>query len=145
MFSSEEKEYYTTEGCGIFAMALSKAFVDTGNIYILSNQDEDAEPWSDDIPYEVTHVLFSINDRFYDVNGQVFPVNVAYDFDINNYGLKGPYSPEFFTKRFMGSSDNYPLYSVDDKEEMDYLVKKIKDNPHIYDCLIVEEKFVGLK
>jgi predicted nucleotidyltransferase len=107
-----DTDYFMNEGCGIFAVAM--ALTKPGSqIYIISNKS--GESWSKSFPYEITHVFVSVpNKGQYDVHGQRSIEAMTHDFGLSkgDYGIKGPFDPkEFFTK-FMGSSDNKPLYGT---------------------------------
>lgn len=100
--------YYMEEGCGIYAMALSQV-KPGGQIYIMSNKD--GEVWSKSIPFEVTHVVYNVDGKSYDVTGLTTAQKVARTFGIEyNNTIKGPYDPQSFFRKFMGSSDKKPLF-----------------------------------
>jgi hypothetical protein len=106
----EQLSYYLREGSGIFAYALAKLF-NQGKIYILS--DLYGEDWSDDIPYEVTHVYFSPDRKILiDAKGRRTESAMAKDFALagGNYKIIGGFEPNDFKKHFMGSSNKYPLF-----------------------------------
>lgn len=109
----EQISYYLREGSGIFAYALAKLF-NQGKIYILS--DLYGEDWSDDIPYEVTHVYFSPGKKILiDAKGCRSELAMAKDFALagGNYKIIGGFEPNEFKKNFMGSSNKYPLFGKD--------------------------------
>ena len=120
--------YYMREGCGIYAVALS-IVNPGGQIWIISNKD--GEPWSKSIPFEVTHVVYRNAGKLFDVKGQRTMEAICADFDIdpNEYPspitTKGPFTPEEFMKKFMGSSDTKPLYGS--KKDVEELVKKLQN------------------
>lgn len=106
----EQISYYLREGSGIFAYALAKLF-SQGKIYILS--DLYGEDWSDDIPYEVTHVYYSPGKKILiDAKGCRSESAMAKDFALagGNYKVIGGFEPNEFRKNFMGSSNKYPLF-----------------------------------
>jgi hypothetical protein len=106
----EQLSYYLREGSGIFAYALAKLF-NQGKIYILS--DLYGEDWSDDIPYEITHVYFSPDRKILiDAKGRRTESAMAKDFALagGNYKIIGGFEPNDFKKHFMGSSNKFPLF-----------------------------------
>lgn len=106
----EQLSYYLQEGSGIFAFALAQVF-NQGKIYILS--DLYGEDWSDDIPYEVTHVYFSPDRKILiDAKGCRSEKAMAKDFALagGNYKIIGGFEPNEFKKHFMGSSNKFPLF-----------------------------------
>jgi hypothetical protein len=125
MPSYDETIYYMEEGCGIFACALAKQF-NTGKIYIISNLH--GEDWNDDIPYELTHVYFSPTRKLLiDARGCRSEAKMAKDFSLGggDYRIIGGFLPDEFRKRFMGSSDKYPLFGKNkDIKEAEELIKK---------------------
>lgn len=127
---SYSEEYYMTGGCGIFALALNK-LSPGGDIYVFTNEDEDADPWSEDIPYEVTHVFYENNGKFYDLTGETSLKKMSKIFGVNSHGLYGPYSASLFEKKYMGESDRYPLYAGNETEIKE-AIETIKSNSHLY-------------
>jgi hypothetical protein len=126
---SLDANYYMTEGCGIYAMALS-FLKPGGKIYIASNND--GEKWSKSIPFEVTHVIYNVDGKAYDATGITDAQKVAEQFHMQgNMSIKGPYEPMDFFKKFMGSNDTKPLYGTqaDIKEAM-ALAQKQKINEY---------------
>lgn len=117
-------DYYMNEGCGIFAVA--KALNSSNaKIYVISKNE--GEAWSDNFPYELTHVFVYIpNQGTIDVKGNRTPEQMAKDFHLskNDYSIKGPFSPKEFYSRFMGNSDAKPLYGT--KQEINQLQKQLQ-------------------
>lgn len=117
-------DYYMNEGCGVFAVA--KALNSPGaKIYIISNNG--GESWSNNFPYEITHVFVHIpNQGTFDVKGNRIPEQMASDFHLskNDYSIKGPFSPKEFYIKFMGNSDAKPLYGT--KKEINQLQKQLQ-------------------
>jgi hypothetical protein len=106
----EDLSYYMEEGCGIYAMAVARQYPDA-EIYILSRKH--GEEWSESIPYEVTHVYCHVPGvGDFDVKGNRSPAQMAADFDMSTYEVKGPFTPQEFYAQFMGNSDNKPLYGT---------------------------------
>lgn len=106
-----DKNYYMTEGCGAFAVILAKMI--QGDVYILSNRY--GESWSKSIPYEVTHVVAVKDGTAYDVTGITSKDQISKYFNIpvTDLVIKGPYDPDQFNKKFLGTNDRYPLYPAD--------------------------------
>jgi hypothetical protein len=106
--TNDEIDYYMSEGCGIFAIALS-SFV-SGDVYIISNTAGD--PWSRNIPYEITHAFFETNIGTYDAKGQRSVDKMAADFHLSHdqYTRYGPFSAHDFKATFMGNSDKKPIF-----------------------------------
>lgn len=99
------------EGCGIFAVALSFASPG-GEIGILSRRD--GEKYSDEFPYEITHVFYSRDGNTYDAKGKRTLDAMAADFYmVGEYNVKGPWSSCEFASLFMGDSDEKPLFGDD--------------------------------
>lgn len=113
------------EGCGVFAYALSKVFPG-GTIGIISNKY--GEKWSKSIPFEVTHVVYVIEDNLIDVKGPRPLSQILQDFDLsdNQYTTR-MYSPDMFRKKFLGNSDSKPLYgsNQDISEAQQLIIKNI--------------------
>lgn len=105
---STDPSYYMEEGCGIFAIALSN-LKPGGEIGIISRNY--GEPWSDSIPYEVTHVFYRTNGQLYDCKGPRSAQDMAADFHASDFSIKGGWDPKSFKTKFMGPSDSKPLYS----------------------------------
>lgn len=104
----DDLSYYMEEGCGTFAVALSLANPG-GDIGILSRRD--GEEYNDDFPYEITHVFYSRDGLTYDAKGQRTLDAMAADFHMaGDYDVKGPWSPREFEARFIGDSDEKPLF-----------------------------------
>lgn len=109
--ASLDINYHMEEGCGIFAMAMSRV-KPGGYIYIIS-RDSGGEQWSRNIPYEITHVVYKLDNKYYDIKGERSLKAIAIDFDMeNNYTIKGPWLPKEFYKKFIGNSDNKPLFGT---------------------------------
>jgi hypothetical protein len=126
----DQLSYYLREGSGIFAYALAKLF-NQGKIYILS--DLYGEDWSDDIPYEVTHVYFSPGKKILiDAKGCRSESAMAKDFALagGNYKIIGGFEPNDFKKNFMGSSDKYPLFGK--KSDIILAENIIRNNSELY-------------
>ena len=107
-------DYCMTEGCGIFAVALS-CEIPGGALHVLSRRN--GERWSRSVP-EVTHVAYlAPGDSPVDARGFRSFDDMAADFGMNatdpwgarSYCLLGPYEPAEFRRRFMGASDRKPL------------------------------------
>lgn len=104
--TASNDDYHMIEGCGIYAVDLAKKL--GGSVYVLSAQG--GEPWSEEIPYEVTHAYAEKDGKTFDVRGERPVEEMARELNISGYNLKGPWSPEEFEAKFMGSSDDKPLY-----------------------------------
>jgi GNAT superfamily N-acetyltransferase len=102
----EDADYSMVEGCGIYAVDFARA--NGGEIYILSN--DSGEAWSEDIPYEVTHVFVNKDGKTFDVRGERSVDDMAQELQAVPYSIKGPWSVDEFKKKFMGNSDKKPLY-----------------------------------
>jgi len=113
--------YYMEEACGIYAMALSN-INPGGFIFILS--DDYGDEWSSSIPYEITHVFYSLNNELFDAKGKRTIQSMAEDFNLLKYSIKGPFHPNEFYQRFMGSSNNKPLYG--NKADIKKCIQEIK-------------------
>lgn len=124
-----DNQYYMEEGCGIFVIALSIA-KPGGEIYILS--DRDGEKWSKNIPYEVTHAFYRLGTETWDVKGLRSIDNMAQEFRLNveDYKVLGPWVPSEFRKKFIGTSDRYPLFG--DNNDIKTALAKINSNPDLY-------------
>jgi hypothetical protein len=105
--SQDETDYYMTEGCGIFALALSTA-LPGGNIEILSRKY--GEEFSRTIPYEVTHVFYRVDGKTVDCRGNRSVGDMASDFNCEDFTIRYPENIAEFKKRFVGSQDNKPLF-----------------------------------
>jgi RNA:NAD 2'-phosphotransferase (TPT1/KptA family)/GNAT superfamily N-acetyltransferase/ADP-ribose pyrophosphatase YjhB (NUDIX family) len=103
---TEDPDYYMTEGCGIWAVDFARK--NGGEIYILSA--ERGEEWSEEIPYEVTHAFVKKDGRTYDVRGERTPDKMAWELSMGEYTVKGPWTPDEFEAKFMGSTDDKPLF-----------------------------------
>ena len=121
--------YYMEEGCGVFAVALAN-LRPGGDIYVLS--DKHGEEWNDSIPYEVTHAFYTVEGESYDVKGKRSIEDMARDFHLsyNDYIIRGPWNTITFQKKFMGDSDEYPLYG--NQNEMYEAENIIRENPKLY-------------
>lgn len=119
-------DYYMQEGCGIFSYALSKVFPG-GTIGIISNKY--GEKWSKSIPFELTHVIYVIDDNLIDVKGPRHLSSILQDFELSaNQYTTLTYSPDVFRKKFLGSNDSKPLYgSKKDIAEAQQLIMKNMD------------------
>lgn len=106
--NSIDVDYYMTEGCGIFAVALSKV-LDT-EIFIYG--DKDGEIW-DDFNYEITHVFVDYNSKCVDAKGIRTIQDMKNDFDVITPITDGPFSRNYFKNTFMGNSDDFPLYGTE--------------------------------
>lgn len=114
-------EYYMTEGCGIFALALAK-LTNTGVIGIFS--DPDGERWSSSIPFEVTHVVYvDTNGQMWDATGKTSKQKVE-EYLGTQLKANGGFKPDVFKSKFVGSNDRFPLYGSpkDIKEAMNLIV-----------------------
>ncbi|PJB18551.1 MAG: hypothetical protein CO117_07805 [Flavobacteriaceae bacterium CG_4_9_14_3_um_filter_33_16] len=134
-----DMEYYLTEGCGIFAYVLSKILND-GDIAVFS--DPDGEEWSDEIPYEVTHVALRINDSLYDVRGKRTIGNMI-DIDFPQ-GMREVdlVNPEGFKKEYMDGTDTTPLYAPQ-SDDIQNITAYVKSNPELFDLSINETSTAG--
>lgn len=132
-------EYYLVEGCGIFAYILSK-FKPGSNIVILS--DPDGEEWSDEIPYEVTHVALEHNGNLYDVRGKR-SIRDMIELDFPQ-GLKkvDMIMPSDFKSEYMDGTDRTPLYAPM-PDDIKNVVEYIKHNQQIFDLTIKETSTSG--
>lgn len=138
--SALDSDYYLTEGCGIFALALAE-FNPASSIYIFSNNN--GEKWSDRIPYEVTHVVTAIDGEIYDVTGRTSKIQVDQQFNLaGNYTIKGPFLPSEFAKKFVGSNDTKPLYGR--KSDIDEAKKIINFLPDKYNLTLRSENLQEL-
>jgi len=123
-----DTDYFMKEGCGIFAVAM--ALNEPGSqIYIISNKN--GESWSKSFPYEITHVFTNIpNKGQFDVHGKRAPEVMANDFNLAkaDYSIKGPFEPNEFFAKFMGSSDAKPLYgTIKDVKQVQDQIKDTLD------------------
>jgi ADP-ribose pyrophosphatase YjhB (NUDIX family) len=103
---SADLNYYMTEGCGIFAVALCE-FHPKADIKCIS--DPEGEAWSDDVPFEMSHVYCSTPSGNYDVNGEHSVESMASSLNMGNYRVIGGWSPKEFASKYMGMGDK-PLY-----------------------------------
>jgi hypothetical protein len=103
-------EYFTEEGCGGYALELTRVLPGSA-IYVFANPD--GQRWSDDIPYEVTHAVVGHRGKFYDVNGQTTQAQLRDRFHSPRGYLAGPFRPKEFATRFVGNTDQKPLYGLD--------------------------------
>lgn len=122
-----DKNYYMSEGCGIFAYVLQRIM--GGEIYILSRKNGDK--WSRSIPWEVTHVIVQIGGVPFDVKGARSLQQIAEDFDetVETMILRGPFTPTVFKKQFLGNADRYPLFAggaTEQKECAQYIENDFK-------------------
>jgi hypothetical protein len=103
-----DDDYYMTEGCGIWAVDF--ATKNGGEIYILSS--DGGEIWDEggDTNYEVTHAYVKKDGRTFDVRGERPVAEMAKELNVGIYSIKGPWAPDVFEARFMGNSDDKPLY-----------------------------------
>jgi ribosomal protein S18 acetylase RimI-like enzyme len=122
----EHPDYYMEEGCGIYALAVASKYPNA-EIYIISRNH--GEEWSRSIPYEITHVFCRVpGEGDFDVRGKRTPDQMAADFDTaNDYSIKGPWSPQEFYAKFMGNSDNKPLFGT--KKDIKEVMTKIAAAP----------------
>jgi 8-oxo-dGTP pyrophosphatase MutT (NUDIX family)/RNA:NAD 2'-phosphotransferase (TPT1/KptA family)/GNAT superfamily N-acetyltransferase len=133
---TEEPDYYMTEGCGIFAVDFARK--NGGEIYIMAA--DRGEEWSDEIPYEVTHAFVKKDGKTFDIRGERTPDKMAWELSMGGYSIKGPWTPDAFEAKFMGGSDDKPLYgntiaakTADwDEEEEDYDPSAEEDPAHYY-------------
>ena len=150
-----DPDYYMTEGCGIFAVALAR--LNQGVVYFMS--DPEGDPWHNIgemspqqiealedsgslIDWNMTHVYCMAPDgKTYDIKGQRSPAVMAKDFDMDPANPEvsldgGPYQPDDFMNQFMGEMPEYagegerPLYGneADVVEVTQYILK----NPRKY-------------
>src|SRR5271170_4466364 len=103
---TEHPDYYMTEGCGIFAVDYARK--NGGEIFVMAA--DRGESWSDEIPYEVTHAFVKNNGKTFDIRGERTPDKMAWELSMGDYTIKGPWTPEAFEAKFMGSSDDKPLF-----------------------------------
>jgi len=110
IMESIDQEYYMEEGCGIFAIALSKV-MPGGKIGVISAIN--GERWSKNI-HEFTHVFYHLNGENYDCKGKRSIEDMAKDFHLEKrqYTILGPFDPSIFYKKYMGNSDRKPLYGT---------------------------------
>ena len=122
LFEVVDTDYYMKEACGIFAYSLSKLYPG-GTIIILVNTGIDAEPWSRSIPYEITHVAYKYKNLYYDAKGSRNIQEMANDFHLGNSFRFVECYPDEFKKKYMGTSDRYPLYGSQQefKETIKYI------------------------
>lgn len=126
---ADDLDYYMTEGCGIFAYALSR-IIPGGKIIVICNTDYGSEKWSDEIPFEVTHVAYAKNEAtIIDVKGVRSISEMVKDFRLETYDLLW-FTPNRFRKEIMGSGDEFPLYG--EEEDFREAEKIIKSNPSFY-------------
>jgi RNA:NAD 2'-phosphotransferase (TPT1/KptA family)/8-oxo-dGTP pyrophosphatase MutT (NUDIX family)/ribosomal protein L32 len=104
--AAEDPDYYMTEGCGIYAVDFARK--NGGEIYILSA--ERGEEWSEEIPYEVTHAFVKKDGKTFDVRGERTPDKMAWELSMGEYSVKGPWTPDAFEAKFMGDTDDKPLF-----------------------------------
>lgn len=124
-----DKNYYMNEGCGAFAFILANMI--EGDVYILSNKD--GEAWSNSIPYEVTHAVAVKDSVPYDVTGSTSKEKISQYFNVpvSDLLIKGPYSPDQFKRKFLGTNDKYPLYPADSLIQRE-VTSYIQDNENIF-------------
>src|SRR5271170_6477459 len=103
---TEHPDYYMTEGCGIFAVDYARK--NGGEIFVMAA--DRGESWSDEIPYEVTHAFVKNNGKTFDIRGERTPDKMAWELSMGDYTIKGPWTPEAFEAKFMGSTDDKPLF-----------------------------------
>ncbi len=149
-----DPDYYMTEGCGIFAVALAR--LNKGVVYFMS--DPEGDPWHNIgemspqqieeledsgslVDWNMTHVYCMAPDgKTYDIKGQRSPAVMAKDFDMDPADPEvsldgGPYQPDDFMNQFMGEmpesgEGERPLYGneADVVEVTQYILK----NPRKY-------------
>lgn len=132
-------EYYLEEGCGIFAYVLA-GMLKTGKIAVFS--DPNGEAWSDELPYEVTHVAVRVNQTLYDVRGKrTLTDMIETDF---TQGMReiGLYSLEQFKKIFMDGTDDTPLYAPQ-PDDIITITNYVKSNPELFGLDINETSTAG--
>jgi hypothetical protein len=103
--SLNDVTYNLTEGCGIFAVALSRVFPG-GMIHILSNAY--GEKWSRRIDFETTHAVYYIDRCLIDVKGNRLLDEIVYDFDLQHWTFDRAYEPKAFQRSLMHMHG--PLY-----------------------------------
>ena len=103
-------EFFMEEGCAVFAEALRRILSSMGirsDIELMSNDDD--EPWSDDIPYNATHVVLwcpKFPNKYIDVKGIRSPEEVADDFTMISWSM---YSLDRI-EDIMSDDDDLPIY-----------------------------------
>lgn len=127
-------EYYMEEGCGIFAVALSRVFPG-GTIGIIS--DTEGVKWDEDTP-ELTHVFYeSLDGKRWDVKGERTAQEMAEDFNLFKigigYDLDAGNDPKAFMHQYMGNGFDKPLYG--EEEDVLEAIELIKANPELYGLL----------
>jgi hypothetical protein len=103
----DNREYFMTEGCAIFALTLNKIKNKKGSFYLVI---EDTDNSDFDLPFDIYHVLLEIDGNFYDVYGKQTIESIQKYFNNSSLRLSGPYSVDEFLYEFVGESDNKPLY-----------------------------------
>lgn len=132
-------EYYLEEGCGIFAHVLI-GILKMGKIAVFS--DPNGEAWSEELPYEATHVAVRVNQTLYDIRGKRTLANmIETDFP---QGMRdvGLYSLEQFTPIFMDGTDDTPLYAPQ-SDDITTITNYVKSNPELFDLDINETSTAG--
>ena len=72
--------------------------------------DVNGESWSDDFPYEITHVAYYKDGVYRDVKGIRALSDMAQDFHLYQGGYRITHlSPDEFMS-YMGDDDDYPIY-----------------------------------
>lgn len=123
-----DRSYFWTEGCAAFALQLAREIRSRGgqaDIAVITNHD--GEPWSDDHPFEFTHVVVSTADGYVDVNGFERDVEtIANKIFTMHIGLEGDWDVDEFERSFVGSDDDKPLYGGD--AEIAMWVRRLLDS-----------------
>jgi len=97
-------DYYMEEGCGIWAVA--HALKNNGKVLTLYNPE--GEAW-DNQTHEITHVVSIVDGKAHDVLGSYNHISEI-DKRFGNLQMGDSYKPKEFLKKFMGDSDDKPLY-----------------------------------
>lgn len=140
MLPESDIEFYLSEGCGQFSMALSKWFPNA-KIALLCNND--GEHWSAEFPYEATHACLVVNGVYIDARGARQLSDICEEFSLDQAALTIlPYTPGIFRQECVGDDDEYPLYG----NQMDILeaMKNIKDSGflnHLPDSVLSQAAF----
>ena len=103
---ASEEDYCMVEGCGIWAVDFARK--NGGEICILSA--DYGEEWSDEIPYEITHAFVKKDGKTFDAGGQRSADEMAKELNVTLYSIKGPWLPDEFEAKFMGDTDDKPLF-----------------------------------
>jgi len=118
--------YYLEEGCGMFVLAYNKLYPGH-NVAVFSNSD--GEKWSRSFNYEITHVAVALGDgKYVDIKGVRSKSDISSDFNTDKVY---PVSIDDFKRRFIGNTDNKPLYKGS-KGDIEDLYLYIKRNPEKY-------------